>query len=395
MIRKLFDDIYYVGACDKSKPLFENLFPLPEGMRYNSYLIKDAKTALLDTADESVREDFLHNIEQALDGCKLDYLVIHHVEPDHSALVGELLARHTETQIVTSATALKFLTQFSGNDYSSRAVIVKEGDVLSLGEHSLKFIAAPMVHWPEVLVSYDEKSGTLFSADAFGAFGADLGGITIYALENVENWAAEARRYYSNIVGKFGNNVAELLKKASVLKINRICPLHGQIFDTSVDYALKKYSQWSSYTPENEGALIVYGSMYGNTKRAADLLAAELSDKGMSVKIVDVSHTDVSYIVADSFVYRNLIFASPTYYGSLYPPIERLLSRLKKTGLCGRKIAFIENGTWCATAAKLMKEQLDGLKCDFSLPPVSIKSTLDSKSKAALKDLAEALLKAE
>lgn len=391
MVRQLFDDIYYVGACDKSKALFENLFPLPEGMRYNSYLIRDEKTALLDAGDESVREEFFCNLEDTLQGDKLDYLVIHHVEPDHSALVNEVLRLHPETKIVTSAMALKFLNQFSGCDYTDKTQCVKEGDTLSLGKHSLQFLSAPMVHWPEVLVSYDAYAKTLFSADGFGAFGSSEGSVLVSDLVNAESWADEARRYYTNIVGKFGGNVATLLKKAAAFDVQKICPLHGLVFNENAALALKYYQLWSSYTPENEGVLIVYGSMYGNTKRAADLLAAKLAQKGKLVKSVEISKIDFSYIVADTFRFRNLVFACPTYYGGMFPKMEQFLALVKKTALANRRIAFMENGTWAATSGKLMKEALSTLNADFSLPCVSLKSALDAASSAQLDALANAL----
>lgn len=391
MTRHLFDDIYYVGACDKCKPLFENLFPLPDGMRYNSYLIKDEKTALMDTADETVREEFLANVENALSGGKLDYLVIHHAEPDHTALFTEVLNLHSETVLVTSAMGLKFINQFTGKDYTARTKVVKEGDCLSLGKHSLTFYCAPMVHWPEVLVSYDNYCKTLFSADAFGAFGSEQGGITVSSLADTDLWANEARRYYSNIVGKFGSNVATLLKKASALQIDKICPLHGMVFDTDCDFALKKYTAWSNYDAEVNSTLIVYGSMYGNTKRAADLLACALDKNGETVKVLDVSKTHYSYIIADCFKYSKLVFAAPTYYGGVFPAMEQLLNVLKKTNMTSRKIAFIENGTWAALAGKAMKETLSTLKADFSSPTVSIKSAVTKETEQQIIALAATL----
>lgn len=312
MKRHLFDNVYYIGACDKTKALFENLFPIPEGMRYNSYIIKDEKTALLDTADVSVRREFTENVTDTLDGAKLDYLVVHHAEPDHSSVISEVMDSRPETTLVTSATALKFITQFCGKDYSSRTKIVKEGDILDLGKHSLKFIAAPLVHWPEVMVSYDEHIKTLFSADAFGSFGSSEGNLFISSLENTDDWVDEARRYYTNIVGRFGTNTAALLKKAASLKIEKICPLHGLIFDKNCEYAVKKYSTWAAYSAESDDVLIVYGSMYGHTKAAADMLSAMLAERGKNSKTVDVSYTDFSYIIADCFKYVNFVFACPT-----------------------------------------------------------------------------------
>ncbi len=393
MKRHLFDNVYYIGACDKTKALFENLFPIPEGMRYNSYIIKDEKTALLDTADVSVRREFTENVTDTLDGAKLDYLVVHHAEPDHSSVISEVMDSRPETTLVTSATALKFITQFCGKDYSSRTKIVKEGDILDLGKHSLKFIAAPLVHWPEVMVSYDEHIKTLFSADAFGSFGSSEGNLFISSLENTDDWVDEARRYYTNIVGRFGTNTAALLKKAASLKIEKICPLHGLIFDKNCEYAVKKYSTWAAYSAESDDVLIVYGSMYGHTKAAADMLSAMLAERGKNSKTVDVSYTDFSYIIADCFKYVNFVFACPTYYNTLYPKIEQLFSSLRKLNLSSRRIGFIENGTWAPNTVKLMKDALLPMTADIDLPSVTIKSSVDQSSVKQLEALADALCK--
>ena len=393
MKRHLFDNVYYVGACDKTKALFENLFPIPEGMRYNSYIIKDEKTALLDTADVSVRREFTEKVTDTLDGAKLDYLVVPNAEPDHSSVISEVMDSRPETTLVTSATALKFITQFCGKDYSSRTKIVKEGDILDLGKHSLKFIAAPLVHWPEVMVSYDEHIKTLFSADAFGSFGSSEGNLFISSLENTDDWVDEARRYYTNIVGRFGTNTAALLKKAASLKIEKICPLHGLIFDKNCEYAVKKYSTWAAYSAESDDVLIVYGSMYGHTKAAADMLSAMLAERGKNSKTVDVSYTDFSYIIADCFKYVNFVFACPTYYNTLYPKIEQLFSSLRKLNLSSRRIGFIENGTWAPNTVKLMKDALLPMTADIDLPSVTIKSSVDQSSVKQLEALADALCK--
>ncbi len=393
MKRHLFENVYYVGACDKTKALFENLFPIPDGMRYNSYIIKDEKNALLDTADISIRNEFINNVADTLQGSKLDYLVVHHAEPDHSSIISEILELHAETTLVTSAMALKFINQFCGKDYSSRTKVIKEGDLLDLGKHSLKFIAAPLVHWPEVMVSYDEHIKTLFSADAFGSFGSSEGNILISSLENIEAWTDEARRYYTNIVGRFGTNTTSLLKKASSLKIEKICPLHGLIFDKHCDFALEKYTKWATYTAENDSVLIVYGSMYGHTKSAADILAAMLSERGKNSKVVDISYTDFSYIIADCFKFKNFVFACPTYYNTMYPKMEQFFSSLKKLNLSSRRIGFIENGTWAPSTVKLMKDTLLPMTADIDLPSVSLKSTIDSTSLQQLEELADALCK--
>lgn len=391
MKRHLFDNVYYVGGCDKTKALFENLFPIPEGMRYNSYIIMDKKTALLDTADISVCREFTENVANTLEGAKLDYLVVHHAEPDHSFVISDVMEAHPETTLVTSAMALKFITQFCGKDYSSRTKIIKEGDVLNLGSHSLKFVAAPLVHWPEVMVSYDEHIKTLFSADAFGSFGASEGNLFISSLENIEDWTDEARRYYTNIVGRFGTNTAALLKKASSLEIEKICPLHGLIFDTDCGFAVKKYAKWAAYSAESDDVLIVYGSMYGHTKVAADTLAAMLSRRGKNSKIVDISYTDFSYLIADCFKYSSFVFACPTYYNTLYPKFEQFFSSIRKLNFSSRHIGFIENGTWAPNAVKLMKDALLPITANIDLPSVTVKSSVDSNSLKQLEALADAL----
>ncbi len=391
MKRRIFDSIYYVGACDKSKTLFENLFPIPSGMRYNSYLIDDEKTALLDTVDEAVRDEFLQNIKDTLKGKPLDYLIVHHAEPDHSALISSVLDIYKTATLVTSPTALKFINQFSGKDFTDRTKTVKEGDTLSLGKHSLSFIAAPMVHWPEVIVSYESATHSLFSADAFGSFGSEQGSLLFSSSKNRDSWTDEARRYYSNIVGRFGNNVTALLNKAAKLKIEKILPLHGIIFDKDCDFAVSKYSKWSSYTPENNGVLIVYATMYKNTKYAADLLSALLCEKNIPNKTLDVSYTDISYIISDCFEYKNIVIASPTYYGNMFPKIEQFLSHLKKSAVIGRRIGFIENGTWAPTAAKNMKDFLADMKADFSLPTVTVKSSCDENCIKQIENLAAAI----
>lgn len=393
MKRHLFDSIYYVGACDMTKTLFENLFPIPSGMRYNSYIIDDEKTALLDTADSSVRSEFLSNVKDTLGERPLDYLIVHHAEPDHSAFISEILSLYPHAKLVTSAMALKFINQFSGNDFSARTQLVKEGDELKLGKHSLTFIGAPMVHWPEVLVSYDAHSKTLFSADAFGSFGASEGKILTSSLKNIEVWTDEARRYYTNIVGRFGVNVMRLLKKAEALNIEKICPLHGLVFDTNCGYALEKYRKWGSYEAETDDVLIVFGSMYSHTKRAAEVLSGMLAERGKNSKVVDVSYTDFSYIIADCFKYRNFVFASPTYYNTLFPRMEQLLTVISKLNLTSRRVGLIENGTWAPNSVKLMKDALLPLTLDLDLPTVTIRSALDKTAFAALESLADALAK--
>lgn len=389
MERRLFDTTYYVGACDRTKILFENLFPVPKGMRYNSYIIKDEKTALLDTADEAVSEEFLENVKDTLKERSLDYLVVHHAEPDHSALVMRVLEIYPSAKLVTGVQALKYLNQFTGCDLSARTQTVKDGDVLNLGKRSLTFISAPMVHWPEVMVSYDKETKTLFSADAFGSFGCCEGSLFISNLNHTEEWESEARRYYSNIVGRFGVNVSALLKKAEKLEIDNILPLHGLVFDRDCNFAINKYLKWSSYEAETDDVLIVYGSMYQNTKKAVEILSCNLFEKGKNSKIIDVSYTDFSYIISDIFKYKNIVFACPTYYGGIFPRMEQLLNLVKKTCVKDRKIYLLENGTWAPTAAKNMIDLLSDLKADICENKITIKSACDSETISQLKSLAE------
>lgn len=390
---KLFDSTYYIGACDREKQLFENLFPIPSGIRYNSYFIDDEKTAVLDTADESVKREFFENLKSTAENKKIDYLVVHHAEPDHSSAVVELLDLHPETTFVTSETALKFLRNFSGRDFSGRAKVVKEGDVLSLGKNSLVFFAAPMVHWPEVMVSYNAHSKTLFSADAFGSFGATDGSLILSAKNDISSWDDEARRYYSNIVGRFGGNVKTLLKKVAALDVKRICPLHGNVFDGNIEYAVKKYTDWASYSPEENGVLIVYGSMYGNTKRAVDALSALLSERKIKSKMLDVSYTDISYIISECFRFDVLIFACPTYYGQIFPKMEYFLSNYKKTGITGRKIGFLENGTWAAAATKKMKDLLILSDEAYHFENITVNSSPDDFTITKIMKLSDDILK--
>ena len=362
-------------------------------MRYNSYVILDEKTALLDTADVKVSEQFLKNVKETLGGKQLDYLIIHHAEPDHSYLVSKVLDTYPTAKLVTAAMTLRFLNQFCGKDLSDRAMLVKEGDTLELGKHSLKFIAAPMVHWPEVMVSYDEYCHTLFSADAFGSFGAKEKSLKISDLKDLESWKEEARRYYSNIVGRFGTNVTALLKKASGLKIDKICPLHGLVFDKNIDFAVNTYSTWASMQAEKNGVLIVGGSMYGNTEEVVEALGHRLLEKNIEVSYMDASSTDISYMIADCFKYSTIIIASATYYGGIFPKVEYFLTALKKYNLVGRNIGFIENGTWAATCAKQMKEMLKDVPANFDLPTVTVKSAETESTSAQITALAEAIAK--
>jgi len=330
-IRRITDDLFYVGASDRRLNKFENLYPIPKGISYNSYLIKDEKTVLLDTADHAVADLFFENLRAALGGRALDYLIVHHMEPDHAALMHSLLRRYPGVKIVGSAKAKTLIGQFFG-ELQAEFIAVKDGDTLSIGSRELKFITAPMVHWPEVIMSYDPKDQTLFTADAFGTFGA-LGG-SLYADElNFEKeWLPEARRYYGNIVGKYGPQVQSALKKASAFEITRICPLHGPVWRKNLDWYLDKYQKWSTYTPEDpDDVLVVYGSLYGNTKNAAEALAARLADGGAHVIVRDASNTDTSELLSETFRCGKLVIACPTYNMGLYPPYRITCRRCVST----------------------------------------------------------------
>ncbi|MEG0750586.1 MAG: FprA family A-type flavoprotein [Oscillospiraceae bacterium] len=361
--RKVAVDTFYVGASDRRLERFENLFPIPRGVSYNSYVILDDKTALLDTVDPSVSAQFWENVTHILGGRALDYLFINHMEPDHCSVLDEALRRYPELKLVGNRKTFTMVSQFFGIDVSSRAVEVVEGDELSLGSHTLNFITAPMVHWPEVMFTYDQKSKALFSADAFGTFGALCGNIFDDELDFDRDWLPDARRYYSNIVGKYGVQVQSALAKSAPLDIALICPLHGPVWRGNIAYILDKYRLWSSWAPEDKGVVVAYGSMYGHTKSVADALAALLADRGVkNIAVHDVSATDVSYVISDLFRFSHAVFASVTYNSALYPKMETLFVDMKALGIKGRTVALIENGTWAAAAAKNMNNILSEMK---------------------------------
>lgn len=389
--RKVTEDLIYVGGSDRRLSRFENLFPIPRGVSYNSYVLLDEKTVLMDTADDSISRQFLENVTYALGGRALDYLVVQHMEPDHCAMIDVLLCRYPEAKLVCSAKALGMLGQFYGLDAKERALVVAEGDKLSTGRHTLHFIMAPMVHWPEVMVTYDEASKTLFSADAFGTFGALAGNIFDDEIDFNSVWMNDARRYYTNIVGKYGAQVQALLKKASALDIAMICPLHGPIWRSKLDLLLDKYQKWSTYEPEDKAVMIAYASMYGNTENAANVLANLLADRGVrDIAMYDVSETDVSELVAESFRCSHLVLASPTYNGGLYPRMESFLADIKALNLQKRTVALLENGTWAPVAAKHMRAMLEGMKEMTVLEgSVAIKSALADSQIASLEALAD------
>ncbi len=393
--RKVKDDLIYVGGSDRRLSRFENLFPIPKGVSYNSYVLLDEKTVLFDTADESISRQYIENVVHALNGRPLDYMVVQHMEPDHCAMIDDMLRRYPEAKMVCSAKAVGMYAQFYGTDVAARALVVKEGDKLSTGENTLHFVMAPMVHWPEVMVTYDEKDKILFSADAFGTFGALAGNIFNDEITFDTTWMNDARRYYTNIVGKYGVQVQALLKKAASLDIEMICPLHGPIWRKDLGLLLEKYQKWSTYEPEDKTVMIAYATMYGNTENAANVLAGMLADKGVkNIAMYDVSETDVSELVAESFRCSHLVLAAPTYNSRIQPKMEAYLSDIKALNLQNRTVAVIDNGTWAATAGKQMIGTLEGMKNMTILEnTISIKSALAENQLGALEALADELAK--
>ena len=379
-------DIIYIGVNDHKVDLFEGQYVVPNGMAYNSYVILDEKTAVMDTVDAHFGEEWLANLEQALGGRKPDYLVVQHMEPDHSANIAKFAEKYPEAQIVGNAKTFTMVKNFFGTDYADRRVVVKDGESLSLGAHELTFVFAPMVHWPEVMVTYYAKDKVLFSADGFGKFGA---------LDVEEDWACEARRYYFGIVGKYGMQVQNLLKKAAALDIQIICPLHGPVLTENLGYYIGLYDTWSAYKPESEGIFVAYASVYGNTKAAAELLADKLREKGCpKVTVADLAREDMAECVEDAFRYDTLVLASCTYNGGVFPPMREFILDLTERGYRNRRVALIENGSWAATAAKGMEKMLEGSKdITFAENRVSIKSALDETSTAQVEALADELTK--
>ena len=375
--------IFYIGVNDHSTDLFEGQYPVPNGMAYNSYVILDEKIAVLDTVDQHFGAQWLANLKAVLNGKTPDYLVVHHMEPDHSANIAAFLAEYPETTVVASAKAFTMMQNFFGTDYAAQRIVAGEGFVLELGEHALQFITAPMVHWPEVLVSYERTEKILFSADAFGKFGA---------LDVEEDWTDEARRYYIGIVGKYGMQVQALLKKAAALEIQTICPLHGPALTENLSPYLGLYQTWSSYTPETDGVLVAYASVYGHTEAAAKLLADSLRQKGIAVTVCDLARTDVSYAVQNAFRYSKLALASITYNGDMFPHMKTFLSHLLERNYQSRTVAFLENGSWASTAAKVMRKTLETAKnLTFTETTVTIKSAVSDASRAQIEALAAEL----
>ncbi|MDY5969938.1 MAG: FprA family A-type flavoprotein [Bacteroidales bacterium] len=391
-IRKIQNDLVYLGVADRNIDLFEHMLPTPNGMTYNSYLLLDKETVLFDTADAAVERQFFENLEAALDGRQLDYVVVHHCEPDHCALMETLLLRHPKCKIIVSVKGKVFLEQF-GVQTEGRTQVVKEGDTLCTGSHSLTWVMAPMVHWPEVMVTFDTTSHILFSADAFGSFGAVSGNIFDDEVNYERDWLDDARRYYLNIVGKYGVQVQNTLKKAVTLGIKMICPLHGVVWRSNLDYILGKYDVWSSYRPEQRGVLILYASMYGNTESAVGCLATKLAERGVrEVQVMNVSRKHFSYCLAAAFQWSHVVFACPSYNNGVYPMMETLVTALKEHLWQNRVAAVIGNGSWAPCSGKLISDELAEMK-DISIleNEVAIKSSLKESQLPALDGLADKL----
>lgn len=390
--RKVTDDLYWVGGDDRRLAMFEGVYSVPDGVSYNSYLVLDEKTVLFDTVDQAVEKVFSENVEHVLDGRKLDYLVVQHMEPDHSATIRTLLLQHPEATVVCNKKTETMIKQFFGAGFEINAQIVAEGDVLKTGKHEFTFLMAPMVHWPEVMVTYDMTDKILFSADAFGTFGALNGALFADEVDFFADYLKEARRYYTNIVGKYGTQVQALLKKAATVEIEIICPLHGFVWRKNIGDYVEKYQQWSRYEPEVTGVMIAYASVYGNTENAANILACKLRDRGIKTIMFDVSVTASSEIVAAAFEYSHLVFASTTYNAGIFITMDELLRDLASHNLQNRTVAFIENGSWAATSGKLMKEIIGDLKNMTILETgVSIKSALSDEKLTDVEKLAEAI----
>ncbi len=382
---KITDSIKYIGVNDRKTDLFEGQYKIPNGISYNSYAIIDEKTAIMDSVDAAFDEEWLANISTVLGGRAPDYLVVQHMEPDHSSSIRSFVAAYPDAKIVASAKAFTMMRGFFGTDYPEHQVVVKEGDTLSLGEHTLTFITAPMVHWPEVIMTYDSKDKILFSADGFGKFGS---------LDHDEEWACEARRYYIGIVGKYGAQVQAVLKKAAGLDIEIICPLHGPVLSENLGYYIGLYDTWSSYRPETEGVAIAYTSVYGNTKAAVMALAEMLEERGCKVAVSDLARCDMAEAVEDAFRYDRLVLATTTYNAGIFPYMHEFINHLTERNYQNRTVAFIENGSWAPMATKVMRGMLEGCKnITYTEAGVKIMSAMNERNKNELAALADELCK--
>lgn len=376
--RKITEDLYWVGGNDRQIELFENIFPLSKGVSYNSYLLLDEQTVLFDTADYAVGKQFIENVMSVLNGRSLDYIVVNHMEPDHCSLIGELLLHYPDVKIIGNAKTFPMIEQFFNFDLTGKTLTIKEGDTFCSGKHTLRFIMSPMVHWPEAMMTYDENDKILFSADAFGTFNALNGNLFNDELDFDREWLDEARRYYTNIVGKYGPQVQNVLKKASALDIQMICPLHGPVWRSDLNYILEKYDLWSRYEPEEKGVMIAYASMYGNTENMAEILAVMLAEAGVkNIHMHNISKTHVSELISDSFKYSHIVLAAPTYNNGIYPLMDNYLEDMKALSLQNRTIAVLGNGSWAPQATKLISAKIGEMKNMRLLEAsVTIKSSL-------------------
>ena len=393
-VRKVVDDLYWVGGNDHRLALFENIHPIPNGVSYNSYLLLDKKTVLFDTVDWDACRQFLENVEHVLNGRDLDYLVINHMEPDHGASIEEILLRYPKVKIISTEKSFLLMHQF-GFNVDGRTEEVKEGDTRCFGKHTITFVEAPMVHWPEAMVSFDVTNGVLFSADAFGSFGALDGKLFNDEVDFDRDWLDDARRYYTNIVGKYGPHVQALLKKAGTIDIKVICPLHGPVWRNDFGYLLDKYDKWSRYEPEETGVLIAYASMYGNTESAAQVLAAKLVEKGVkNVVVHDVSNTHVSYLISDTFKYSHIVLASVTYNLGIYPVMHDFLMHMKALNMQKRTVGIIENWSLAPKSGSLMKDFLDNQMKQMSIlnSEVSMISALNDNNKSEMDNLVDSII---
>lgn len=393
-VRKVLENLYWVGGEDRKIKLFENIFPIQNGVSYNSYLLMDEKVVLFDTVDYTVGNQFLQNIEYVLNGKEIDYLIVNHMEPDHASIIEELVYKFPNMKLIGNILTVKMLKQFFNFDVESRVEVVKENDTLNTGKHTLRFVFAQMVHWPEVMVTYDEYSKTLFSADAFGTFGALNGKLFTNKAHFSKEYIEEARRYYTNIVGKYGMQVQNLLKKASTLEINTICPLHGPIWKEDFEYILDKYDKWSKYEPEEKAVLIVYSSVYGNTENVANILANYLNEKGIeNIKVYDSSNIDSSYLVAESFRCSNIVVCSTTYNMGIYPKIEQYLQDIKRMNLQNRTVSIIENATWAPGISKNIKAIFGEMKnMNILDETISVKSSLKKDELQSLYAIGDSII---
>ncbi|MBU3178309.1 FprA family A-type flavoprotein [Clostridium estertheticum] len=392
-VRNITEDLYWVGGSDRRLALFENIHPIPRGVSYNSYLLIDKKTVLFDTVDWSICRQFIENIQSVLKGKSLDYLVINHMEPDHAACIEEIILRYPNVKIVCNHKAFLFMHQF-GFHIDENVIEVKEGDTMSFGKHVVTFVAAPMVHWPEAMVTFDTTNGVLFSADAFGSFGSLDGQLFNDEVNFDRDWIDDARRYYTNIVGKYGPHVQDLLRKAGTIDIKIICPLHGPVWRNDLGYFLGKYDKWSRYEPEEKGVMIVYGTMYGNTEAAASDLATRLVEKGMTnVVMYDVSKTHVSYLISETFKYSNVVLASVTYNLKIYPPMLAYIMDMKALNVQKRNFTLIENGSWAPQSGKLMRELLGEMKEITILDnEISLNSSMKEDDVDSMDAIAESII---